>query len=250
LAGNTGDVTIVISRPASSGGWWSSRIKDVCPNGDYSESYYDGECGISPTDKEQVREEILQELWLIDSVSDVHGAADEDDGSLVDEWNTWLLSVYEWAKKYNLTSMQTYEAFRPSDAITRAEMAKILVLYVERFTNNTSSSNEACYQFWDIEEINSELQYYITQSCQLWLMGRNADRTEVKTLFNPNDSLSRAEVATILSRMLRWDTNKGSEEYWYHSHLLALRKKDIITDDHDPMRLESRKSVLTMFMEI
>lgn len=36
--------------PATVAGWWgwSNPIKDNCPNGDYSVSYYDGKCGAKP----------------------------------------------------------------------------------------------------------------------------------------------------------------------------------------------------------
>ncbi|MDR0860576.1 MAG: S-layer homology domain-containing protein [Candidatus Peribacteria bacterium] len=50
--------------------------------------------------------------------------------------------MYERAKENGLTSMQTYEDFRPNDEITRAEMAKIVSLYAERFFTSTSFRSE------------------------------------------------------------------------------------------------------------
>ena len=39
---------IAVTPPSGGGGGWSSLSKDVCPDGDYSPSYYDGICWIVP----------------------------------------------------------------------------------------------------------------------------------------------------------------------------------------------------------
>jgi hypothetical protein len=81
-------------------------------------------------------------------------------------------------------------------------------------------------------------------------MGYYFDGKTVKESFSPNDPITRAEVATVISRMLRGTTNRGSEERWYHNHLLALRKEDIIQKDIDPMTLATRMHVFLMLSRI
>jgi hypothetical protein len=147
--------------------------------------------------------------------------------------------------------MPTLEAARLSDTITRAEMAKIIV----SFDTNTKSplppftkGSEKCTTFSDLNQTNTELQNYIIQACELGLMGLNADGKTAQSAFHPNDAITLAEVATIVSRLLRDNTYRGSEEWWYHSHLLALQKANIIPRNVDPMREELRGNVLLILM--
>jgi len=172
---------------SSNGG--GSLKKDDCPDGDFSPSYYDGTCGISPEFPKN------PERLLETDETREHGTAEEKSES----------QVYLWAREYHLTSMETYEDFRPYDAITRAEMAKIVVLYTKMITPNFLASEESidCAFFTDLAQVNAELQAYITQSCELGLMGYYSDGETQKDAFSPNDRITRAEVATILSRMLR-----------------------------------------------
>jgi hypothetical protein len=81
-------------------------------------------------------------------------------------------------------------------------------------------------------------------------MGYYSDGKTIKESFLPNEVITRAEVATVISRMLRGTTNRGSEERWYHNHLLALRKEDIIKVNIDPLTLETRMNVFLMLNRI
>jgi hypothetical protein len=86
--------------------------------------------------------------------------------------------------------------------------------------------------------------------CQLGLMGYYSDGKTVQSAFRPNATITLAEVATIISRLLRGEIYKGSEERWYHNHLLALQKIGIIPQNIDPMRKELRGNVFEMLMNI
>jgi hypothetical protein len=68
----------------------------------------------------------------------------------------------------------------------------------------------------------------------------------LKPAFSPNASITVAEVATILSRILRWETYKGSEQWRYHNHLLALQKAGIIPRAVDSMSQAFRGNIFTM----
>ncbi|MDR2190329.1 MAG: hypothetical protein LBP53_03965 [Candidatus Peribacteria bacterium] len=81
-------------------------------------------------------------------------------------------------------------------------------------------------------------------------MGLKADGKTVKSAFSPNATLTIAEVATILSRLLRGNANQGSEQWRYHNHLLVLQKADIIPRNVDPMQPAVQKNVLEMLMKI
>jgi hypothetical protein len=81
-------------------------------------------------------------------------------------------------------------------------------------------------------------------------MGHTANGQEVQLSFHPYQALSLAEVATIISRLLRGDIYAGSEEYWYHSHILALQKAGSIPIELNPLKIESREEVYTILRKV
>jgi hypothetical protein len=64
-------------------------------------------------------------------------------------------------------------------------------------------STQSCATFTDLETTPLDLQPFIIQACQLGLMGLQADGESTNHNFNPNETTTLAEVATILSRFLR-----------------------------------------------
>ena len=101
--------------------------------------------------------------------------------------------------------MQTYEDFRREDKITRAEIAKMLSVYAEDHMHLTPDIDriQQCSSYNDLDQVNPELQSSIIQSCELGLMGYYADGKTVKPSFSPKDTITKAEIVTIISRMLR-----------------------------------------------
>ena len=59
---------------------WSSLEKDVCPNGDYSNSYYDNDSGTNSNTEEESSE------WVIGSVIDGYVFFDTNSNSILDNW--------------------------------------------------------------------------------------------------------------------------------------------------------------------
>ncbi|MDR0651617.1 MAG: hypothetical protein LBG59_09855 [Candidatus Peribacteria bacterium] len=129
-------------------------------------------------------------------------------------------SLYQWAFQRGITTMPTLEEARMNDTITRAEMAKILVVITfpsttpltkggrsevtgGSHTTEQALQKEGCQSFSDLTKVNAELQSFIIQVCQLGLMGYYADGQTLKPAFSPNATITVAEVATILSRILR-----------------------------------------------
>ncbi len=79
-------------------------------------------------------------------------------------------------------------------------------------------------------------------------MGYDADGTTKRALFEPNREVSRAQFATLLSRLL-WDNmfDNNDDTYYYVEHIKSLRAANIM--DHDvsnPKRTEKRGEVLKM----
>jgi hypothetical protein len=152
--------------------------------------------------------------------------------------------------------MSTYESFRPHNIITRAEMAKIIIKYTKmvpeitssalRATSSIKEEKQGTCTFADFSQAPTDLQPFIIEACELGLMGLDADGKTPKNHFNSNETITLAEVATTVSRLLRGKAYRGSEEWRYHNHLLALQKAGIIPRNADPMRKELRENVFAM----
>ena len=150
------------------------RIRDKCPNGDFSPSYYDYTCeALSTTD------------------DPTHNSAEENS-----EPSSEFLTAYQWAHKYSITTMESLEEARIADAITRAEMAKVISVYAKTFMEKKPNVSKftQCLAFSDMWEVNSELQFFILEACELGLMGYYANGIDIQPSFRPNDTITRAEV--------------------------------------------------------
>ncbi|MDR0860812.1 MAG: hypothetical protein LBO09_07780 [Candidatus Peribacteria bacterium] len=230
----TGERTVIVQKTlipitppiTSGGGGGKSLAKDNCPDGDFSSSYYDNTCDSSPLRGGEVNQE--------------HNVAEE---------KSLYKTAYEWGNDYGITTVSIYEEARISDAILRQEMAKMISTYAIKLLNKTPDPDKvACAQFQDVSEVPTELQPYIIQSCELGLMGMDGDGVGIQENFFPKNSITRAEVGTILSRLLRgttYATQEGDETY-YTRHLQALKKAGIMNFISNPEMLELRGNILLM----
>jgi len=147
--------------------------------------------------------------------------------------------------------MSSLEAARFDDAITRAEFAKVISVYATKYLEKIpDSSKTACAEYKDLNTTNAELAGYVIQSCELGLMGYWSNGVVTKEYFSPNGVVTRAEVATILSRLLRGNIYAGEEINWYQEHLSAVKNAGIIQIDIDPKTKELRGNIFTMFQRM
>lgn len=209
--------------PPIRGGGSLPMIRDKCIRGDHSSSYYDGSCEAEDAE---------------------HGSAEDPI-----EKDSEYLTAYQWAYKYGITTMNTYEKARITDSLTREEMAKMISVYAMAFLDKKPDLNKsACSQFDDLSLTTSEMQKYMVTACQLGLMGLGGDGITVQPRFYPYPLLSRAEAGTILSRMLRatqYATRSGDLTY-YARHLDALKKAEIMKLISDPSMQELRGNMFIM----
>ena len=112
-----------------------------------------------------------------------------------------------------------------------------------------------CRDFNDIDTENQEMVEYMQLSCDLRLMGMEANGDDARPFFDANSCMTRAEFGTILSRLLFGDTYNydESEPYvygsWYIDHLNTLKKLDIMTMIEDPWpTFEERRSFVIIMM--
>jgi hypothetical protein len=147
--------------------------------------------------------------------------------------------------------MDTFEKARISDAITRAEMAKMISVFATKILHKIPDTEKIkCSQFTDLSTTTKELQAYSITSCQLGLMGMDGDGIGVQEAFFPTRTITRAEAGTLLSRLLWGNLYAADEQHWYEKHLEALREANIMKLITTPMRLDLRGNIFIMLMRM
>lgn len=101
--------------------------------------------------------------------------------------------------------------------------------------------------FTDMDDEDTEMQYYAIKACQMWLMWLKSNGTP-DTKFNPNDVVTRAQFGTVLSRIVWWTTYNTTTNPYYARHLLALKIVGIMKDITKPNDAELRGWVMTMML--
>ncbi|MDR3169673.1 MAG: hypothetical protein LBU27_08270 [Candidatus Peribacteria bacterium] len=131
-------------------------------------------------------------------------------------------------------------------------MAKMISTFARKLLHKTPNTEKVdCSQFTDLSLANLDLQPYVVESCQLGLMGMHGDGIGVQEEFFPARTITRAEVGTILSRLLRgttYATQPGDETY-YDRHLQALKNAGIMKVITQPEMLELRGNILLLLMK-
>ena len=143
--------------------------------------------------------------------------------TLVIEWNEdeIISSLHEkW-----ITIHDTWEAFNPTRSIRRDEAAKMLTLAVKYLpsTSKLSKWKGVSCTFSDSSKAWDDLRDIIVESCEKWLFKWS------NGYFNPQNSITYAQVFTVLWRMLYWmqDESKGH----YASEYVKLLVNDWYLDE-------------------
>ena len=102
-------------------------------------------------------------------------------------------------------------------------MAKMIANYATKVLGLKPDTTRDC-TFDDVANVSPELQWYITEACQLGLMGVGINN------FDPNGWVTRAQLGTMLSRALYGNTYNHDGILYYEEHLQALKDHGIITN--------------------
>lgn len=224
-------------------GWWWGFIdkpqKDNCPDGDFSDSYYDWDCG-------EYKE--AEEDWN-------HGSAWDWDRqcSIVDsEYSDELNQAYVYACNIGITTMPTIQQANMMWPLLRKHLAKMISEFAVKVLWIEPNKNKVCV-FDDMDEETQEMKYFAQVSCQLWLMGLHSDWVTVKDNFDPNEPVTRAQFGTVLSRLLWWTAYATDDwEHFWVNHLEALKNNRIMTQIYGdwPYNIELRWWVMLMLMRV
>jgi surface protein len=158
-------------------------------------------------------------------------------------------SVHEWSYKNWLTQYANEKNARLWDYLTRSQMAKISSIFATKvlWKLPDESKYNFCSQFADISTLNTEMKSYVIESCELWYMWYQSNGTDSLVKFRPYSPITVAEVAVIVSRMLRWNQNAGDWNKWYQWHLYAAYNHELIDDIRNPFRNITRWEAFEIF---
>lgn len=163
--------------------------------------------------------------------------------SAKEKYDEEQITAYEWAFEKWITTINDIEKARLSDGLTRAELAKMMSQYMTKVLWKTPVDVEKV-EYSDVNESLGDLADFIQTAYAYKIMGINADGTPLKE-FNPNGLVTRAEYATVFSRVLFGDKYNKSEWNYYENHIKALKEAGILTND-TPTIQEVRGWVMLM----
>ena len=165
--------------------------------------------------------------------------------SLQSESNTELRDAYTYAYLRGMTTQPTIQQADLHRGLTRAEMAKMMSVFAVKVLGK-SPVLTGTVDYKDLNQVNGDLTGYIQQAYQLQIMGIDAKGNPI-TNFNPNVQVTRAEFATVLSRVLYGDKNNQEGANFAEKHLEALKAAGILKDTTPTMK-ELRGWVMLMLM--
>ena len=152
--------------------------------------------------------------------------------------------AYLRACQHNITTMRTIQKARLDQPLTRAELAKMMSVYAMK-EYHLKPLITGAVNYKDVNTDLGDLADYIQIAYQLQIMGINADGTPIEA-FEPHKLVSRAEFATVLSRVIWGNKHNISGNYRYSAHLQALKKYRVITSDVPANWWELRGRALLM----
>lgn len=151
--------------------------------------------------------------------------------------------AYQWAYKYWITTQPTIEAANLDGNLTRQAFAKMVINYLENAVWIQQNNSNSC-SFTDDNKFTNELKYYAKKTCAYEIMWSNW------TNFNPTNTVNRAQLWTVLSRILWWwEYNTSGKEYYIY-HLNALKFNGIMNKIDNPKAQAKRWDVLIMLKRL
>ncbi len=164
--------------------------------------------------------------------------------SAKEKYNEEQIDAYKWAYENEITTINDIEKANLSDGLTRAQLAKMMSQYLTNVLWKTPATTGEKASYADVNESLGDLADFIEIAYAYKIMWINADWTPLKN-FNPNGKVTRAEYATVFSRVLYGDKYNKAEWNYYEDHIKALKDAGILSNDN-PSIQEVRGWVMLM----
>jgi len=235
-------------------GWWSSlsavtnyRVTNDDEQAQTSPStnqWTDEDDWTEATEEDQLQErnEILQ-VW----------SWELEQSSLPRSYDDELVNAYNWARENRLFGENEFDNELLYKPMTRGELAKMVSNFARRVLSVSYVFDATCTSdvFVDTKDRSDEQRDYVEQACSLHLMGRRNDTGWIIEQFRANDVVTRAEFATVISRLLYGEKNNGTAwEDRYKQHITALYDNGFLKDITAPFVDEVLGYVMIVMMRI
>ena len=163
---------------------------------------------------------------------------------------TEINNAYLWAYGFDITTQASIQKANIDGKLIRKDMAKMISNFAVNVLKKTISNTGTTCTFTDTKNLTKEAQTYATAACKLGLMWYASDGKTLKTTFDPNAEVDRAQFGTILSRLLYGDKNNASSKTtpYYANHLDALKDAWVMSKINTPTQKELRGYVMLMMM--
>ena len=143
-------------------------------------------------------------------------------------------SAYRWAYNNWLTHQRTIEAANMNWVVTKQSAAQMLINYMENVSGDFAFSWKLC-SFPDENTISPEFRTYAKKVCAYGIMWTNGEN------FNPMNPVTKAQLWTIISRLMRWHTYDNPQGNYYTKHLEALKNNGFMSDISNPTTTYARR---------
>lgn len=151
--------------------------------------------------------------------------------------------AYQWAYQNKITTQSNIQAANLNWKITRQALSKMIVNYLENVAGVKGTQQDFC-NFTDENKITNDLKYYTRKVCAYNIMWTD------RSAFKPTQPVNRAQLWTVLSRMLWWDEYNSEGKWYYVYHLNALRQKWVMNNIKNPKDYATRWDVLIMLKRV
>ena len=150
--------------------------------------------------------------------------------------------AYQYAYHYWITTINNINNANMNWSLNRIAMAKMLSYFAENVLWMDDFDTRRNCEFNDVPSyLDRQYNYWVTKACQLGIMWINMQNNN----FNPYWTVTRAQFATALSRLLYW--TKDWTYNYYSTHISKLYKEWIISNTN-PNLTEKRWYVMLMLM--
>lgn len=249
-----GNICEKISRPSGwssgGGGWWGiskgsdisswTNVKDL--EWDSQDSFIDFNPSITtgqlPLEKEHNNGKRI--------VPPSQRGMSEGQGNLLKDFSQEFIDAYNFAYKNWITTKKSIYDAKMYSPLTRIQMAKMLSNYAINVLWKEPDISKWVIKFNDVsDKLNKEYDNAVNLTYQLGIMWQNIKNNK----FRPYDEVSRAEFATVLSRLLYWTKDWKWKMKYFEPHISKLYNEWIINRTN-PIIKEKRWYIMIMLMRI
>ena len=150
------------------------------------------------------------------------------------------IEAFKWAYKNKIISQPNIQDANLNWKVTRQALSKMIINYIENVAGVPWDISDLC-SFTDENKITNDLKYHTKKICAYKIIWKN------RSNFKPTQAVSRAQLGTVLSRVLWWDKHNSIGKWYYIYHVNALQDAGIMKNIKNVTNTQAKRwDVLVM----